>query len=60
MFASVNGAWRIPLDAAGPDRFYGGPWSLRFQRDSDGRVKGLELHRARLWNLWFDRVNAAN
>jgi hypothetical protein len=54
--ASINGNWRIPLDAAGPDRFAGGPWSLHFQYDAEGRVKGVELHRARLWNLWFDRV----
>ena len=60
LVASVNGNWHIPLDAAGPDRFAGGPWSLRFQRDADGRIKGVELHRARLWNLWFDRVDRGN
>ena len=60
LFASINGDWRIPLDAAGPDRFSAGPWSLHFVHDADGRVKGVELHRARLWNLWFDRVDRAN
>ena len=57
LFASINGGWKMPLDAAGPDRFAGGPWSLHFVRDADGHVKGVELHRSRLWNLWFDRVN---
>jgi CubicO group peptidase (beta-lactamase class C family) len=60
LVASINGNWRIPLDAAGPDRFAGGPWSLHFQHDADGRVKGVELHRSRLWNLWFDRVERGN
>ena len=60
LIASINGNWRIPLDAAGPDRFAGGPWSLHFQHDTDGRVKGVELHRARLWNLWFERVDRGN
>jgi CubicO group peptidase (beta-lactamase class C family) len=60
LFASINGNWRIPLDAAGPDRFAGGPWSLHFVHDAEGRVKGLEVHRARVWNLWFDRVDRAN
>jgi CubicO group peptidase (beta-lactamase class C family) len=57
LFATINGGWRMPLDAAGPDRFAGGPWSLHFVHDPEGRVKGVELHRSRLWNLWFDRVN---
>jgi len=56
LVAWINGNWRIPLDAAGPDRFAGGPWSLHFQYDAEGHVKGVELHRARLWNLWFERV----
>jgi len=60
LFASINGTWRIPLDAAGPDRFAGGPWSLHFVYDQEGKVKGVELHRSRLWNLWFDRVDRAN
>jgi hypothetical protein len=60
LFASINGTWRIPLDAAGPDRFAGGPWSLHFVYDPEGKVKGVELHRSRLWNLWFDRVDRAN
>lgn len=60
LVASINGNWRIPLDAAGPDRFAGGPWSLHFQHDADGHVRGVELHRARLWNLWFDRVERGN
>ena len=60
LVASVNGNWHLPLDSAGPDRFVGGPWSLRFQRDAEGHVKGVELHRARLWNLWFDRVDRGN
>ena len=60
LVASINGNWRIPLDAAGPDRFAGGPWSLHFQHDTEGRVKGVELHRARLWNLWFERVDHGN
>jgi CubicO group peptidase (beta-lactamase class C family) len=57
LFATINDGWRMPLDAAGPDRFAGGPWSLHFVHDPEGRVKGVELHRSRLWNLWFDRVN---
>jgi hypothetical protein len=60
LIASINGNWRIPLDAAGPDRFVGGPWSLHFQYDAEGHVRGVELHRARLWNLWFDRVERGN
>jgi CubicO group peptidase (beta-lactamase class C family) len=60
LIASINGNWRIPLDAAGPDRFAGGPWSLHFQYDAEGHVRGVELHRARLWNLWFDRVDRGN
>lgn len=60
LFASINGAWRVPLDAAGPDRFAGGPWSLHFVHDTDGKIRGVELHRSRLWNLWFDRVDRAN
>jgi CubicO group peptidase (beta-lactamase class C family) len=56
LIASINGNWRIALDAAGPDRFAGGPWSLRFRYDAEGHVKGVELHRARLWSLWFDRI----
>jgi CubicO group peptidase (beta-lactamase class C family) len=57
LFATINGGWRIPLDTAGPDRFAGGPWFLHFVHDAAGRVKGIELHRSRLWNLWFDRMN---
>jgi CubicO group peptidase (beta-lactamase class C family) len=57
LFATINGGWKFPLDPAGPDRFAGGPWSLHFVRDAEGRVKGVELHRARLWNLWFDRID---
>jgi CubicO group peptidase (beta-lactamase class C family) len=60
LIASINGNWRISLDAAGPDRFAGGPWSLRFRYDAEGHVKGVELHRARLWNLWFDRLDRGN
>jgi hypothetical protein len=29
-------------------RFLVGPWSLRFVRAPDGKVRGVELHRARL------------
>jgi CubicO group peptidase (beta-lactamase class C family) len=58
LIASINGNWRIPLDAAGPDRYAGGPWSLHFQYDAEGHVRGVELHRARLWNLWFERIKA--
>ena len=47
--------WRIPLDAAGADRFIVGPWTLRFVRSETGAVRGLEVHRERLWNLWFGR-----
>lgn len=60
LIASINGNWRIALDAAGPDRFAGGPWSLHFQHDTEGRVTGVELHRARLWNLRFERVDHGN
>jgi len=59
IFATI-GNWQIPLYPAGPDRFAGGPWSLHFAFDPDGRVKGIELHRSRLWNLWFDRVAPSN
>ncbi|HLK63504.1 MAG TPA: serine hydrolase domain-containing protein [Bryobacteraceae bacterium] len=52
----TNGAgWRWHLEPVGSDRFVLGAWSLRFVRTADGQVQGLGLHRARLWNLWFDR-----
>jgi len=53
---STGAGWRIRLEAVGSDRFVFGPWSLRFNRAAGGRVEGLELHRARLWNLWFQRT----
>jgi len=53
--ATGQGGW-IRLEPAGVDRFMFGPWSLRFERGADGRVHGLGLHRARLWNLWFERT----
>ncbi len=53
---STKTGWRIRLEPAGSDRFVFGPWSLRFVRGADGRVQGLGLHRARLWNLWFGRT----
>jgi CubicO group peptidase (beta-lactamase class C family) len=56
LLITTKGGWRIPIEAAGPDRFLVGPWSLRFVRASGGKVRGVELHRARLWNLWFDRL----
>jgi CubicO group peptidase (beta-lactamase class C family) len=55
--AIVAGAgWRIRLEPIGSDRFVFGPWSLRFVRAAEGRVEGFELHRARLWNLWFQHT----
>jgi CubicO group peptidase (beta-lactamase class C family) len=47
--------WRIPLEAAGPDRFMVGPWSLSLVRRAGGGVERLELHRARMWRLVFER-----
>ncbi len=55
LLITTSAGWRIPLDAVGSDRFVVGPWSLHFVRDAEGRAKGLELHRARLWRLWFER-----
>lgn len=49
------GAWNIPMEPAGADRFIAGSWSLHFIRDN-GRVTGMQLHSPRLWNLWFDRT----
>lgn len=46
-------AWNVLLEPVGGDRFLAGSWSLRFQRTADGRVTGLQLHCARLWNLEF-------
>jgi CubicO group peptidase (beta-lactamase class C family) len=45
--------WHIDLEPAGPDRFVLGPWSLHFLRDAKGAASGMELHRARVWNLRF-------
>jgi CubicO group peptidase (beta-lactamase class C family) len=53
---STGAGWRMRLEPVGSDRFVFGPWSLRFMRDASGRVQGLGLHRARLWNLWFQRT----
>jgi CubicO group peptidase (beta-lactamase class C family) len=52
-----SAGWRIPLEAVGSDRFVVGPWSLHFLRDPAGRPTGIALHRARLWDLRFERVN---
>lgn len=55
LLITTAAGWRIPLEAAGADRFMVGPWSLHFVRQADGGVTRLELHRARLWRLVFDR-----
>jgi CubicO group peptidase (beta-lactamase class C family) len=47
--------WRLPLEAVGSDRFLLGPWTLRFVREPNGEVSGLQLHHARVWNLVFER-----
>lgn len=49
-------AWNVAVNPVGADRFLAGPWTLRFQRDPGGRVRGMELHAPRLWNLWFDKT----
>jgi CubicO group peptidase (beta-lactamase class C family) len=49
-------ALNLAVNPVGADRFLAGPWSLRFVRDSGGRVLGMQLHGPRLWNLWFDRT----
>jgi hypothetical protein len=56
LLITTSAGWRIPLDAVGSDRFVAGPWSLHFVRGDDGRPRGMQLHRARLWNLWFERL----
>jgi CubicO group peptidase (beta-lactamase class C family) len=55
LLITTAAGWRIPLEAAGSDRFMVGPWSLDFVRRADGGVARLELHRARLWRLEFER-----
>jgi hypothetical protein len=55
LWLTTGSGWRTALDAVGADRFLLGPWTLRFVRDADGTVGGLELHRARLWNLRFEK-----
>ena len=54
LLITTAAGWRIPIEAAGPDRFMVGPWSLRFLRQN-GTATRIELHRARLWRLVFDR-----
>jgi len=49
---------RLALEAVGADRFLLGPWSVRFRRDTDGVVSGLEMHQARVWNLVFEKVSS--
>lgn len=56
LLLTTAAGWKIPLDGMAPDRFAVGPWSLDFVRDPAGHVTTLELHRARLWNLRFERV----
>jgi hypothetical protein len=50
LLITTAAGWRIPLDPAAADRFVAGPWSLHFM------TGGVELHRARLWNLFFGKV----
>ena len=57
LLITTSAGWRIPLEAIGSDRFIVGPWSLHFLRDSAGRPTGIALHRARLWDLRFERLN---
>lgn len=57
LLLTTGAGWKIPLDGVAPDRFAVGPWSLAFVRDSAGRVSALQLHRARLWNLHFERLS---
>ena len=56
LLITTSAGWRIPLDPVGSDRFVVGPWSLHFLRDSAGHGTGIQLHRARLWNLSFART----
>jgi len=56
LMITTSAGWKIPLDAVGSDRFVVGPWSLHFMRDAEGRPQGIQLHRARLWNLWFAKA----
>jgi len=56
LILSNDQGWKLPLDAAGADRFIIGPWTLRFVRSPQGAVRGLELHRERLWNLSFEKT----
>lgn len=50
LLITTAAGWKIPLDPVGSDRFVVGPWSLHFVKG------GIELHRARLWNLRFEAV----
>jgi CubicO group peptidase (beta-lactamase class C family) len=52
-----SAGWKLPLESVGSDRFIVGPWSLHFLRDSAGRPTGIALHRARLWDLRFEKLN---
>ncbi|HWC99762.1 MAG TPA: serine hydrolase domain-containing protein [Candidatus Sulfopaludibacter sp.] len=54
LYITTSAGWKIPLEPVGSDRFTVGPWSLHVARDSEGRPRGLSLHRARLWDLWFE------
>jgi len=54
LLITTAAGWRIPIEPAGPDRFMVGPWSLHFIRQN-GQASRIELHRARLWQLVFER-----
>lgn len=59
LLIATAAGWRIPLDPVGSDRFVVGPWSLHFLRGPDGSAGEIQLHRARLWTLRFEKVPSA-
>jgi len=56
LVVTTGDGWRLPVVTVGSDRFLLGPWAMRFLRDPEGAVEALELHRARLWSLRFEKV----
>ena len=43
------------LRPATEDAFQTSSWTLRFQRDSDGRLSGMVLNSERVWNFELSR-----
>ena len=56
LWISGAAAWNVAVNPVGADRFLAGPWTLHFLREPGGRVRGMQLHGPRLWNLWFDKT----